>query len=92
MTLLLEYHAQIRQITGKSTESLELPPNATLRQAIDALFQQYGDDLRTFLATPDGELRPSIVLILGDRQVRWTDPAALKDGDHLLLLSPIAGG
>lgn len=92
MTIQVEYHAQIRQITGKSSEELQLPVNATVQQAIRALWQQYGEGLRAFLSTADGELRPSIVVILGEKQIRWSDPTPLRDGDSLLLLSPIAGG
>jgi len=92
MTVEVEYHAQIRQITGKTSETLTLQPDVTVQQAIRMLWAKYGEELRSFLATKEGELRPSIVLVLGDRQLRWCEPTPLHDGDTLLLLSPIAGG
>ena len=92
MTVHLEYHAQIRSFIGKSADTLVLAADTTVQQAIHALLQKYGEDVRGFLTTPEGELRPSILLFLGDRQVRWSVPTPLKDGDQLLLLSPIAGG
>jgi len=35
---------------------------------------------------------PAVLVFVGEEQVRWEAPPVLKDGDEVMLLSPISGG
>ena len=57
-----------------------------------------GDDdgavlaLRPLLLRADGSPRPSLLVVVGDEQVRVDDPRPLKAGDVVTVMTPIAGG
>ena len=56
------------------------------------LAARHGDVLRRLLLGADGRLSPVILVFVGDAQVGPDDRLALKDGDVITLLSPVAGG
>ncbi len=92
MIVQFEYHAQLRSLIGKSAEAVEVADGITVQQAVRMLLTNYGEAVQAYLLSPDGALRPSMVLILNEQQMRWSTPTPLHDGDHVLLLSPISGG
>lgn len=67
-------------------ESLELPTDSTVDQALERVRQ----------LLPAGEPLPETCLVvLSGRHlgtVARHDPAALSDGDELVLIAPVAGG
>jgi hypothetical protein len=48
--------------------------------------------LDTFLFDAERRLHASILLFVGDAQVRWDQSFELSDRDVLTILSPISGG
>ncbi|MEX0715247.1 MAG: MoaD/ThiS family protein [Planctomycetaceae bacterium] len=92
MQLTLEYAGQIKRAAGVAAESFELPAEAAvldlLRNAADA----HGDDLRRILFDGAGRVHPSLLVFVGDAQIRTGDAPALQPGDVVTVLSPISGG
>ena len=92
MRITVEYLAQVKQTAGVSSEILELPDAATLRDVLPRIAERHGDALRRILFDDAGNSRPSLLFFIGDRQVRGQQAVELRDGDRLTIMSPIAGG
>ena len=89
MQIKVSFTSQLKAALGKGDESITLPENATVQDAIDALSKSYVDEFQQFVVT-DGRLMPSILTSVNDQQVDCS--AELQDGDNLILLSAISGG
>ncbi len=92
MRVTVEFFAQLRLLTGKASERLQLTPPCTAQDLVRRLAGQYGDDFRRLVIRDDGQLAPSVLVFVGEEQVLWSDPHWLADGDSLCIATPIAGG
>lgn len=92
MDIDVSYVAQVQSVTGKATETISLEGPATVRTLAEKLIDTHGPPLGGLLLDPDGAPRKSILVFLGDDQLDWNDPKELKDGDKVMLLSPLSGG
>ncbi len=91
MKVAVKYVAQVRQATGRAAEALELESSCSLQELVHRLTARHGEALRRLLLSGD-TLHDSILLFVGDEQVRWETPRPLKDGDVVTVLAPMAGG
>lgn len=82
MRVTLRYLSQVRRLLGRSEETLDLPPGATL---VDALRQVAGP-----LVTAEGRPSPSLLFFVDD--VAAGPDAPLVDGSCVTVLAPMAGG
>jgi molybdopterin converting factor small subunit len=92
MRVSVRYMAQLRQAAGVAEESLDVDDGCAASDLAVRLAARHGSALRRLLLTPDGRLSPVILAFVGDAQIRADERLALKDGDVITLLSPIAGG
>ncbi len=92
MHVTVEYAAQIKRAVGLAVETFECDGSCTVKDVLDRVAERHGDRLRTLLFNGDRKLHPSILLFVGDSQVRSDEPRVLKDHDVLTILSPISGG
>ena len=92
MRITVEYAAQLRQAAGTSREELDLDPGCTPADLVRRIAAAHGDPLSPLLLDPTGNPRRSILLFVGDDQVRSNTPVELRDGDSVTLLSPVSGG
>ena len=92
MNVTVEYAAQVKRAAGVASESLTVDAPCTVQQLVAKIADAHGDGLANLLLAPNGALHPSILLFVGDRQVRWDSAAQLHDGDVVTILSPISGG
>ena len=49
-------------------------------------------EMRRLLLGSAGEPHDSLLLFVGEEQVRWETPRELRDGDVVTVLAPMAGG
>ncbi len=93
VTITVQYEGQLRRAAGVGSETIAI---ATANQMVDLIriiANKRSETLKPMLLDPHGEPRPSILLFLGDRQVRLEDSAKeLTEGVELTLLAPISGG
>lgn len=92
MQFTVEYAAQIKRAAGRASEVFESESPCTVENALRRAAERHGDAMKTLLFNGDDGLHPSILLFVGDAQVRWEERRELKDGDVLTILSPISGG
>ena len=64
----------------------------TVRRLIGELSHRHGERLRSMLSIETGQPHPSLLLFLGDEQVRSDSSKSLFDGAEVGMFSPIAGG
>jgi molybdopterin converting factor small subunit len=92
MRVTVRYAAQAREAAGTAEEQLELEGAGTVGQLVAQVARAHGDPLRRFLVRDDGAPHPSVLVVVGDEQVRVDDPRPLRDGDVVSLWTPISGG
>lgn len=92
MQITVEFFAQLATAVGCKSRQVSLEAGASARDVIDFLADQYGDAFRQLVLQEDGQPRAGILLFHGGAQTRWTDTTPLRDGDQLLLATPLAGG
>jgi len=92
MKVTVEYTAQVKRAAGISAEEFEFDATCSVRDLVTRVAAEHGDPLRGLLLDADGEVQPSLLLFVGDNQVRPGDPAPLNDRDVVTILSPISGG
>lgn len=90
MIVTIAYLAQLKRAAGRGAERIALEAPCTVEQLAHHLAARHGDSLRSLLLTAEGRLQRTILIFLGEEQVRPDHP--LKDGDTVTLLTPIAGG
>ncbi|MGI8404106.1 MAG: molybdopterin converting factor subunit 1 [Thermomicrobiales bacterium] len=81
ITIHMQYFAMMRELIGKSGETLTLAPNATARDAFARIVE----------STPRlAGLEKSIMLMVNQEYVRGNH--VLRDGDELAFIPPVSGG
>ncbi len=91
MRIGVRYMAQLKLAAGVAAEQVELPEPATVADLVALIAGRRDDKLRGLLLDADGRPQPTLLFFVGDAQAdAWQ--TALRDGDVVTLLSPIAGG
>jgi len=90
MNINVLYMGQIRHAAGKSSDRVTLPEPATMETLIRQLASSGTPALRRLLTDDQGNVQPALLLFVEDDQVERT--RALRDGDVVTVLSPMAGG
>ncbi len=92
MRVSVRYLAQLRAAAGVAGEAVDIDGPCTASDLATLLAARHGDALRRLLLGADGRLSAAILVFVGDAQVGPAERLALKDGDVITLLSPVAGG
>jgi MoaD family protein len=88
VNVTVRYHSQLRQHAGTASESLQVPEGTAVLDLLRAVAGRRVD-LSPYLLH-EGTKRPSLLVFVNARQVDETH--ALRDGDEVILMTPIAGG
>ncbi len=91
MKIKVGYSGLARAAAGRGADEIELPAAADMRMLLAEVARRYGAPMQPLLATTDKGV-PAVLAFVGERQVSWESPVVLKEGDEVMLLSPIAGG
>ncbi len=93
MIVKVEYVAQMRNVAGKGSETVELPGGSTVRDLLTKLANDNDEKFGALLFETPACLRSSTLVFAGDDQIEWDDtPQPLTDGQTVTLLAPLAGG
>ena len=91
MTITVNYLGQLRNFAGVETESRDVE-SSDIMDVVRNLSDAYGDDFGRVLLADDGNLRPSVMILVNDNPVQKDSLPPLKEGDKLTLMTAIAGG
>ncbi|MEZ6044439.1 MAG: MoaD/ThiS family protein [Planctomycetaceae bacterium] len=92
MHITIEYVAQIKRAAGTGKETVELSDGATLKETLSSLAEKHGDPLAGMLLAADGNPINSLLIFLGEDQVRIEENPVLAEGAVLTISTPISGG
>jgi molybdopterin converting factor small subunit len=92
MKIAVKYQTQIKRAAGLAGESVELGGDGSLRQLLLELAARRGEAFRHLVLREDGMPQDAILVFVGDRQVTTSAAVALREGDVVTLLAPMAGG
>jgi molybdopterin converting factor small subunit len=92
MRVSVKYMAQLRQAAGIGGETVELDGSATVRDLVHSLAVRHDHAFARFLFGENGTIQPSLLVFVGEEQVRPDSQIVLGDGDTVTLLTPMAGG
>ena len=84
----------IRDVFGASVVDVDVGPPETVRAALAALLEKFGEPLRKVLVEPDtGEMTPFLLVMNGEAISSTLDvDKPVRTGDELTLIFPIGGG
>jgi molybdopterin converting factor small subunit len=88
----IRYLAQVKRAAGCASEVLDVEECCRLQDLMRRVVDGHSEDLRRLLLSTAGELHDSILLFVGEEQVRWETPRELRDGEVVTVLAPMAGG
>ena len=93
MNVRVQYTAQLRTTVGRSEDEVELPEGSSLATLVGHLAERL-DGANLHLISADGQIHRSLLAVVNDSAVTARDAArvALRSGDTVILLPPIAGG
>jgi len=92
MQIRVEYAAQLKRAAGMARETVDVPESARLDDLVQRITEQHDAALRNILLDDQGRVHPSILVFIGERQIRRDENCELNDGDVVSFLSPISGG
>ncbi|MFB3789277.1 MAG: MoaD/ThiS family protein [bacterium] len=92
MKITVEYSAFLKHHLGRSSETVETGDAWTVQDLLRDLAARHGEPFRSTLLDANQQLRPMMLLAVDGAQVDWNIPVALRDGNVVTVLSPIAGG
>jgi molybdopterin converting factor small subunit len=92
MKVLVKYSAQARVATGLASEEVELDEPMTVHDLVIRLARQHGSAFRRLALDANGCPHPSLLIAIGDDQVRPNDHRKVASGETITILTPISGG
>jgi molybdopterin converting factor small subunit len=92
MKVTVKYAAQARVATGLASEELELDEPPTVHDLVIRLARQHGSAFRRLALDANGCPHPSLLVAIGDDQVRSGDHRKVASGETVTIITPISGG
>ena len=92
MVVKLKFTAQLKEEAGIRADQIELAEGEKLQTVLKKLSDRYGKKFKNILFNNNGEYLNSNLIAINEFQVNYKENPSLKDGDELMIMSPIAGG
>ena len=92
MTITIEFHGQLRQLTQAASIEREAADGASVSDVLEALRNDYDDTFRSILFDDAGNLSSTALILVNDEPVDRDPWPTLSNGDTITILPPIAGG
>jgi molybdopterin converting factor small subunit len=92
MKVTVKYSAQARLATGLASEEVDLDEPTSVHDLVVRLSRQHGTAFRRLALDANGCPHPSLLVVIGDDQVRPGDHRKVASGDEVTIMSPISGG
>lgn len=92
MKLTVRYMAQARDAVGFAQEELDVDGGISVHDLVVRLARQHGAAFRAMALDASGCPHPSLLVVIGDEQVRPGDRRTIREGESVTLLAPISGG
>ena len=87
----LRLFSKLREIAGAKEVEVE-GDGLSIKEALDRLVARYGETSREVLFSKEGELWPSVLLLVNGEAAAEGAATRVKSGDTVAVLLPTAGG
>ena len=92
MKIRVRYSAQLAHVLGTVGETVDLEADADLGDLMASVAGSHGERFREMVLDGDGRIRAGMLVAIDGEEVQPGREPALRDGNEILLLMPIAGG
>jgi molybdopterin converting factor small subunit len=92
MKIKFIYTSQIALFAKTDEEIVEIQNQANIQQAITALLLSKTEEFKQLLFNQSNTILQAILLIKNGNQIPYNDLSSLKDGDEIMIFSPMSGG
>ncbi len=93
MRVLFKSFGPIRRLLGKKIIEVEVPEDSTVRQVIDFIVKQRGEELHRLIMDKD-RISGNLIVILNKKDVDTLGGVdiAVSEGDEIVILPHVQGG
>lgn len=92
MKVTVRYLAQAKEAAGRASEEIALDGPTTVQDLIVRLARRHGPAFERMALNGSGTPHPSLLVVIGDEQVRPGEVRPLAGGETITLMTPISGG
>ena len=94
MKVKILFFTNLREITRKKEEEIELPNTATIGQLLNHVSEKYGQLFIKYLYDEKGDARSHLTFLVNRRNATnlQGNKTKLRDGDKVAIIPPIGGG
>lgn len=92
MNVTVVYTTQIKATLGMAEAVVEVSAGTSAVDLLKQLAEQHGVTFGELVFAAGGQLLPSLLLCIGDKQLTAPGQHTLSDGEVLTILSAISGG
>lgn len=92
MNIIVKYTAQLKKETGLAKETVSVGEEDSLKSLLEKVSSVHGPAVGDMMFDDAGQFKESIMIVHNGNQVSIDDPVKFRDGDMVMLMSPIAGG
>lgn len=92
MQVTVHYATQVKRVLGVAAEIIDMPESCTAADVVLAVADRHGEAVRELLVDDRGDVQPTLLVFVGDRQVARREPCPPADRDVLTIMTPISGG
>lgn len=89
MNITVEYMAQIRQVTGKCEENVNVPDLLDAAGLLEILSSKYKSSFRSLIMDGNG-IRRSVMLTINNFHVQYKSTLTLREGDTVSIITPMS--
>lgn len=93
MKVTFKSFGPLRRVLQGTVTEIDVPEESTVRQVIDAVLNQYGEDAKRLVM--DGDMiSGNLIIMLNQRDIDTMDGEknVVKDGDEIIVLPHVQGG
>ena len=94
MNVMVQYYALIREVVQKEEEEIVLPEKSSIRDLMELLIKEYGEDFKNLFFERNGDIAHRILIFVNgsDFDLAKDENMTLENGSKVQFFQPIGGG
>ena len=94
MNVMVQYYALIREVVQKEEEEIVLPKKSSIRDLLELLIKEYGEDFKNLFFERNGDVAHRILIFVNgsDFDLAKDENMTLENGSKVQFFQPIGGG
>lgn len=94
MKVTVKFFTNLRELTDKGQEEMELPRVITVEELLKHLSKKYGQQFTEYVYDERGNVRSYLQFLINGRSITTLQgfETRLKEGDRVAIIPPVGGG